>query len=70
MKSVSTSKTRPKSRLTLRGLGGRHVIMEGFGGHTTPVFLAIAGSSDVPVGAWLSRRELRRLVEAGRKMLK
>jgi hypothetical protein len=46
------------------------VILEGFGGHTTPVFIAIAGSSDIPVGAWLSRRELRRLVEAGKKLLK
>lgn len=63
------TKIRPTIRRTLRALGGRRVVIEGFG-RRSPVFVAIAGSSDVPVGAWISPIELRRLVDAARKILK
>jgi hypothetical protein len=60
---------RPTTRCTLRALGGRRVIVEGFG-RGAPAFVTIAGSSDVPVSAWLSPRELRRLVETAKRILK
>lgn len=63
------TKVRPTLRRTLRALGGRRIVVEGFG-RRAPAFVAIAGGSDVPVGAWLSPAELRRLVEVGRKILK
>ena len=62
-------KVRPKTRRTLRALGGRRVVIEGFG-RRSPTFVSIAGCSDVPVGAWLTPPELRRLVDAGKKILK
>ena len=62
-------KIRPKTRRTLRALGGRRIVIEGFG-RRAPTFVSIAGCSDVPVGAWISPTELRRLVDAGRKILK
>jgi hypothetical protein len=60
---------RPSTRRTLRALGGRRVIVEGFG-KRSPTFVAISGSSDVPVSAWLSPRELRRFIETARRILK
>ena len=60
---------RPTTRRTLRALGGRRIVIEGFG-RRAPAFVAIAGGSDVPVGAWLSPAELRRLVEAARRILR
>lgn len=63
------SKIRPTTRRTLRALGGRRVVIEGFG-RRAPAFVSIAGSSDVPVGAWISPAELRRLADAARKILK
>lgn len=60
---------RPKTRCTLRALGGRRVVVEGFG-QGAPAFVTIAGSSDVPVSAWLSPRELRRLVKTAERILK
>jgi len=60
---------RPSTRRTLRALGGRRVVVEGFG-RRAPAFVTISGNSDVPVGAWLSPRELRRFVETARKILK
>lgn len=62
-------KVRPTTRRTLRALGGRRVVVEGFG-RTSPAFVAITGGGDAPIGAWLSPRELRRLVEAARRILK
>ncbi len=60
---------RATSRTTLRALSGRRVVVEGFG-RRSPAFVAISGNSDVPVGAWLSPSELRRLVSAARRILK
>lgn len=60
---------RPKMRRTLRALNGRRVVVEGYG-RRAPAFVAIAGSSDVPVGAWLTPVELRRFVEVARRILK
>lgn len=61
--------TRPKVRRTLRVLGGRRVTIEGFGPRS-PTFVTISGGSDVPVGAWLSPRQLRQLIETAKKILK
>ena len=63
------SKLRPTIRRTLRAMGGRRVVIQGFGGRS-PVFVSIAGSSDVPVGAWISPTELRRFVATARRILK
>jgi len=62
-------KVRPSSRRTLRALGGRRVVIEGFG-RSAPAFVVIAGGGDAPVGAWLSPPELRKLIETARKILK
>lgn len=62
-------KIRPKTRRTLRGLGGRHIVIEGFG-RRAPAQIVISGGSDVPVGTWISPSELRKLVEAARKILR
>jgi hypothetical protein len=63
------SPLRPKMRRSIRARGGRHVAIEGFG-RTSPAYLTIGGASDVPVGAWLSPNELRRLIEAAKKILR
>ena len=68
MKTAST-KVRPTTRRTLRALGGRRIVVEGFG-RRSPTFVAIAGGSDAPIGAWLSPSALRLLVEAARKILR
>lgn len=60
---------RPKTRRTLRALGGRRIVIEGFG-RRAPTFVAIVGSSDVPVGAWLSPAELRRFIATARRILR
>lgn len=65
----SVTKVRPTTRRTLRALGGRRVVVEGFG-RRAPTFVAIAGGSDVPVGAWLSPAELRRFIDTARRILK
>lgn len=65
----AASKVRPSTRRTLRALGGRRVVIEGFG-RRSPAFVAISGNSDVPVGAWLSPTELRRFVETVKRILK
>lgn len=65
----SEAKVRPTTRRTLRALGGRRIVVEGFG-RRSPAFVAITGGSDVPVGAWLSPAELRRLVDVARRILK
>ena len=69
MKKTATVKVRPTTRRTLRALGGRRVVVEGFG-RRAPTFLAIAGGNEAPIGAWLSRAALRKLVEAARRILR
>ena len=64
-----TPNVRPTTRRTLRALGGKRIVVEGFG-RKSPAFVAIAGGSDASSGAWLSPRELRRLVETARRILK
>lgn len=68
MKKTAT-KVRPTTRRTLRALAGRRVVVEGFG-RRSPTFVAIAGGSEAPIGAWLSPAALRRLVVAARRILK
>ena len=68
-KKPAEKKVRPTTRRTLRALGGRRVVVEGFG-RRSPTFVAIAGGSDAPIGAWLSPAALRRLVDAARRILK
>ena len=65
----SVTKVRPTTRRTLRALGGRRIVIQGFG-RRAPTFVAIAGGSDVPVGAWLSPAELRRFIDTARRILK
>jgi hypothetical protein len=60
---------RPKVRRTLRVLGGRRVTIEGFGPRSA-AFMTISGGSDVPVGTWLSPRQLRQLIVTAQKLLK
>jgi hypothetical protein len=64
-----TLKVRPTTRRTLRALGGRRIVVEGFG-RNAPAFVAIAGGGAVPVGAWLTRTALRRFVETAKRILK
>jgi hypothetical protein len=59
----------PKKRLSLRALGGRRVVFESYG-RRLPIYVAIAGGSDVPVGAWFTPTEMRRLAETARRILK
>ena len=63
------NKIRPTTKRTLRALGGRRIVVEGFG-RRAPVFVAITGGGDAPIGAWISPSELRRLVETARKILR
>lgn len=62
-------KIKPRVRATLRALGGRRIVVEGFG-RDAPAFVVVAGGGGCPEGAWLSPRELRRLVDTARKILK
>ena len=62
-------KVRPTSRRTLRALGGRRVVIEGFG-KDSPTLLAISGNDTPAAGVWLSPAELRRFIEVARKILK
>ena len=66
---TAVTKVRPKIRRTLRALGGRRIVVEGFG-RRAPTFVAIAGGKGAPIGAWLPRAELRRFVEAARRILR
>jgi len=68
-RALSPQTIRPTTRRTLRARGGKRLIVEGFG-RKAPAFVAIAGGNEAPIGAWLSSRELRRLVEAARRILK
>lgn len=69
MKRRVVTKVRPKTRRTLRALGGRRIVVEGFG-RRAPTFMAISGGSDAPIGAWLSPAVLRQLVAAARRILR
>lgn len=69
MKKTSAVKVRPKTRRTLRALGGRRIVVEGFG-RRAPTFVAIVGGNEAPIGAWLSPAMLRKLVEAARRILR
>lgn len=66
--NAPTTKIRPTTKRTLQGLGGRRVVLEGFG-RRAPAFIAIAAGGSPPIGVWLSPAELRRLVEAARRIL-
>ena len=68
-RASSPQAVRPSTRRTLRARGGKRLIVEGFG-KKAPTFVAIAGGNEVPSGAWLSPRELRRLAETARRILK
>jgi hypothetical protein len=65
----SVPKVRPSTRRTLRALGGRRIVNEGFG-RRAPTLVAIAAGGGVPIGAWISPTELRRFVETARRILK
>lgn len=65
----TAGKIRPSTRRTLRALGGRRIVIEGFG-RRSPAFVAISGGSDAPISAWISPAELRRFVETARRILK
>ena len=60
---------RPSTHRTLRALGGRRIVIEGFG-RRSPVFIAITGGNAPPIGAWLSPTKLRRFVDVARRILK
>ena len=66
---TGVAKVRPKTRRTLRTLGGRRIMVEGFG-RRAPMFMAIAGGNEPPIGAWLSPAALRRLVAAAKRILR
>jgi hypothetical protein len=66
---IGGPKIRPTTRRTLRALGGRRIVVEGFG-RRAPAFVAISGGGDAPVGAWLSPAELRRFVDAAKRILR
>lgn len=68
-RQVVHRKVRPTTRRTLRALGGRRVTIEGFG-KRSPALFVIAGNAEAPAGAWLSPVELRRFVEAVKRILK
>lgn len=65
----TAAKVRPTTRRTLRALGGRRLVVEGFG-RRSPTFVAITGGKEPPRGAWLSPSELRRFAETARRILK
>jgi len=62
-KTGTTTTVRPKTRRTIRALGGRRIMIESFG-RRAPMFLAISGGSDAPIGAWISPVTLRKLIKA------
>lgn len=62
-------KVRPLIKRTLRALGRRKIVIEGFG-RRAPAFILIVGGSDVPVGVWVSPVELRKLIAVAKRILK
>jgi hypothetical protein len=65
MKKQSAILGRPRVKATLRALASRRVVVESYG-RRTPTFIAVAGGE----GAWLSPRELRRLADVARRILR
>lgn len=63
------AKVNPTIKRTLRALGGRRVVIEGFG-RRSPALVMIAGGGETPSGAWLSPREMRRFIEVARRVVK
>lgn len=63
------TRIRPTTKRTLRAFGGRRLVIEGFG-QRSPAFVAIVAGKGAPIGAWLPPAELRRLIEAARRILK
>lgn len=68
-RQAAPSKVRPTTRRTLHALGGRRVMIEGFG-KRSPTLVVIGGNGEAPAGAWLSPAALRRLIEVARRILK
>lgn len=66
---IAVTKIRPTTRRTLRALGGRRVVVEGFG-RRSPAFVMITGGNEAPSSAWLSPGELRRFANTARRILK
>lgn len=66
---IPEAAVRPKTRRVLRALGGRRIVIEGFG-RRAPTFVAIAAGKDAPIGAWLSPAELRRFIATARRILR
>lgn len=62
-------KIRPSTRRTLRALGGRRIVVEGFGRRASTL-VAITGAGFPPAVAWLSPAALRRFVAAARRILR
>lgn len=58
----------PRIKATLRALDGRRCMIESFGPRT-PTFITVTGGKH-PEGAWLSARQLRRLMDTIRRILK
>lgn len=69
MKRSVETKVRPKTRRTLRALGGRRIVVEGYG-RRAPMFMAISGGNVAPSCVWLSPAALRKLVAAARRILR
>jgi hypothetical protein len=69
VRAQDLKRDRPRVKVALRALGGRHVVVEGFGRRAS-TFVAVVGGDEVPCGAWLSPRELRRLVDTAKRILK
>jgi hypothetical protein len=68
-RSSIATKIRPTVRRTLRALGGRRVVVEGFG-RRAPTFIVITGGNEAPSSAWLSPGDLRRLADTAKRILK
>ena len=60
---------RPRVKVVLRALGGRRVVVEGFG-RRAPAFVAVTGGNEPPLGVWLSPSALRRLANTAKRILK
>lgn len=60
---------KPRVKRSLRALSGRRIVIEGFG-RRAPSFVMIGGGGDAPASAWLSPKELRKLIEAAKEILR
>jgi hypothetical protein len=68
-KEEAPPRVRPRVKATLRALGGRRVVIEGFG-RRAPAFVVVVGGKAPPIGVWLSPRALRRLAVVAKRVLK